>query len=92
MGPHYFTKLFKPHSIAVFAASEEVNTAGAVVIRNLVRGQFSGPIYPITSNHKVVQGLTTYGSLKDVSDQVDLGFKIRRSPGDPHVMSVFKGL
>lgn len=72
MGPHYFTKMFKPHSVAVFNASAQANTAGTVVIRNLVQGQFKGPVYTIDINQKVVQELNTYGSLKEVGNQVDL--------------------
>ena len=56
----------------VFGASDEANTTGSVVLRNLIQGEFKGPIYPVSSDCKVVHGLNAFGSLKEIGEQVDL--------------------
>ncbi len=72
MGPHKLEKLFAPHSIAVFGASEKPNTAGTRVLKNLLGSGFSGEIYPINPKYEKVQGLTCYKSIEELDNPVDL--------------------
>lgn len=39
--------LFRPKSIAVIGASDRQGSVGATVIRNVLAGGFSGPVYPV---------------------------------------------
>src|SRR5664279_3338951 len=41
-------RLLAPRSIAVIGASDEPTALGYIVLENLLRGRFSGPIYPVT--------------------------------------------
>lgn len=52
--------LFRPKSIAVLGASAEPGSYGSVVMDNLLRGAFSGPIMPVTPDHVAVKGIYAY--------------------------------
>ncbi|HYN73249.1 MAG TPA: GNAT family N-acetyltransferase, partial [Nakamurella sp.] len=50
-------RLLAPRSIAVIGASDEPTTLGQIVLENLLRGKFSGPVYPVTPDTVSVQGV-----------------------------------
>lgn len=52
--------LFKPQSVAVIGASNDANTVGNIVMRNLLAGGFGGPIMPVTRSAQAVQGVLAY--------------------------------
>ena len=64
--------LLSPKSIAVIGASATPGKVGQVVFANLLRGQFSGPVFPVNSNRHSVQGVRAYATVRDVPDDVDL--------------------
>jgi len=65
-------RLLAPRSIAVIGASDEPATLGHIVLENLLRGKFSGPVYPVTKDILSVQGVRAYASVTDIPDPVDL--------------------
>ena len=65
-------RLLAPRSIAVIGASDEPATLGHIVLENLLRGKFSGPVYPVTPDIVSVQGVRAYASVTDIPDPVDL--------------------
>jgi len=72
MGPHYLTNLFKPHSIAVFGASERPESVGGNAFQNLLTAGFKGKIYPINPKHEQVQNQACYSSIEALPDVPDL--------------------
>ncbi|MDC7787850.1 CoA-binding protein [Rhodoplanes sp. TEM] len=64
--------LVAPRSIAVIGASTNAQKSGGVLFHNLVRGGFSGPLYPINPNAPEVMGRKAYPRLADVPETVDL--------------------
>jgi acetyltransferase len=52
--------LFRPGSIAVIGASNRPQSVGAVVIRNLLQGGFSGPIMPVNPKQEAIAGVLAY--------------------------------
>ncbi len=72
MGPHKLEKLFAPHSIAIFGASEKPDVAGTRVLRNLLNSGYSGEIFPINPKYEKVQGLNCYKSIDQLDNPVDL--------------------
>ena len=72
MGPHYLNKLFSPGSIAVVGASDENNTVGMVVFRNLLDGGFKGSIYPVNLKHDVIQNEKAYQEISQIPEKIDL--------------------
>lgn len=72
MGAHYLDRLFSPHAIAVFGASERPNSVGTVVFRNLLQGGFAGEIFAINPKHRQVQGKRCYTNISKLRASVDL--------------------
>jgi acetyl coenzyme A synthetase (ADP forming)-like protein len=64
--------LLEPRSVAVVGASRKQGTLGALLVANLKRDGFTGPIYPVNPNAKEIQGLTAYPSVTAIGAPVDL--------------------
>lgn len=64
--------LFQPKSIAVFGASEKSNSIGNLQLKALLNAGYKGDIYPINPKSEIIEGLSTYKSIKDVPVEVDL--------------------
>jgi acetyltransferase len=64
--------LFKPTSIAVIGASPRPKSVGRLVMDNLLRGGFSGPIMPVNPNHTSVSGVLAYANIDDLPVPPDL--------------------
>lgn len=69
---HPLTPFFKPKNIAVIGAKDEIQSVAGTLLANLVKGKFSGKIYPINPKRETVQGLKAYSSVEHVPDQIDL--------------------
>lgn len=72
MGQHYLDRLFAPHAVAVFGASEKPDTVGTLVFRNLLAGGFKGELYAINPKHERVQGKPCYPDIEHIGKAVDL--------------------
>ena len=66
------TYLFAPKSVAVIGASNTPGTVGAVVMRNLLQGGFSGPIMPVNPKHEAVAGVLAYPDVASLPKAPDL--------------------
>jgi acetyl coenzyme A synthetase (ADP forming)-like protein len=65
-------RLLAPTSIAVIGAGRRPNTIGHELFRNLLAGNFSGPVYPVNPSASSVASVRAYPSILDVPDQVDM--------------------
>ncbi|MEU5882201.1 GNAT family N-acetyltransferase [Spirillospora sp. NPDC047279] len=65
-------RLLFPRSVAVVGASRAEHSVGQTVLRNLLHGDFSGPIYPVHPTAMAVAGVRAYASVLDIPDDVDL--------------------
>jgi len=65
-------QLFAPASVAVFGASDQDDSVGGLIFRNLADGGFKGPCYPINPKHQKVGGKPCYKSLQALGRPVDL--------------------
>ena len=72
MNNHYLTALFTPRSVALFGASDRVDSVGGVVFKNLLSSGFKGKIFGINPRRETVQGEKAWASLDDIEDTVDL--------------------
>jgi acetyltransferase len=72
MARHDLQHLFTPESIAVFGASEQSDSVGARVYRNLREGGFKGPIHAVNPKHEAIGGQPCYPSIEAVKARVDL--------------------
>ncbi len=65
-------KLFEPDSIAVFGASDQLESMGARVYRNLLDGGYKGQCYAINPKYSKVADKPCYKSLDDLNRKIDL--------------------
>jgi len=65
-------RLLSPRSIAVIGACHEPTMLGRIVLENLLRGDFAGPVYPVTPDTVSVRGVRAYAAVTDIPDPVDL--------------------
>lgn len=65
-------RLLFPGSVAVVGASRTAHTIGQTALRNLLAGDFKGPVYPVHPEAKAVAGVRAYQSVLDIPDEVDL--------------------
>ena len=72
MGHHYLNQLFAPESVAIFGASENPESVGTLVLKNMLEAGFKGNIYPINPKYTSVQGLNCHPNLSHISEPIDL--------------------
>lgn len=65
-------RLLAPRSIAVIGASRDRDSVGQAVFRNLLRGGFAGPVYPVNPGAGHVASVRAYDSVLDVPGPVDV--------------------
>ena len=63
---------FTPQSIAVAGASRNPQKLGYVLLDNLLRARFKGPVYPVNPNAESVLGLAAYAHVDAIPGPVDL--------------------
>ncbi len=66
------SRLLSPRSIAVIGASDERTKLGHAVLVNLLRSNFSGPIFPVNPDKLSVHGIRAYARVTDIPDPVDV--------------------
>jgi acetyltransferase len=76
---HDLDALFFPRSIAVIGASDRPLTIGHRIVSNLLDNGFTGPVYPINPRAAPILGLTSYPSITEVPETVDLAHVIVRN-------------
>ncbi|MCW2940873.1 MAG: CoA-binding domain protein [Actinomycetia bacterium] len=65
-------RLLFPGSVAVIGASREAQSVGQTVLRHLLVGDFTGPVYPVHPTAAAVAGVRAYATVLDIPDHVDL--------------------
>ena len=65
-------RLLAPTSIAVVGASRRSGTIGNGILRNLLAGDFQGPVHPVNPNATSVAGVQAFPSVVEVPGPVDL--------------------
>lgn len=63
---------FEPSSIAVVGASRAPGSLGFLILEELIRNRFQGPVYPVNPKASVVGSMRAYPSVKDLPEPVDL--------------------
>ena len=67
---------FNPRGVAVIGASNNPHKLGHGIVRNLIEYRYGGPIYPVNPKAGEVLGHTSWPSVKEVPDPVDLAVVI----------------
>lgn len=79
-------QLLRPQSIAVIGASNQPNRPGNAVMRNLLQGQYDGPIMPVTPHYKSVNGVLAYRSIDELPIVPDLAIICTRATRVPAII------
>ena len=64
--------VLQPRSVAVVGPSRRRGTAGRVILRNIVTGGFTGPVYAVNPHAQTMDGVPCVASVDDLPGQVDL--------------------
>lgn len=79
--------IFGPRSVAVIGASREPHAVGHLLVRNLVRGGFDGPILPVNPHARAVHGVLTYPSVAELPFAPDLAVIATPAPSVPNIVA-----
>lgn len=63
--------LMRPKSIAIVGASTDPTKIGYTVVNNIIKGGYTGKIYPINPKADQILGLKAYPSLVEVPEDID---------------------
>lgn len=63
--------LLRPKSIAIIGASES-GLYPAGILRNLLKYNYEGKIFPVNPNRETVQGIRSYAKILDIQEDIDL--------------------
>ena len=63
-----FDALFHPKAVALIGASNEPNSVGAVLARNLFESGFRGAIMPVNPHEQAIRSAVNYRSIADLPD------------------------
>ena len=63
--------IFNARSIAVVGASNDLRKFGGMTLETIVRGGYSGHIYPVNPKEDQVQGLKAYPSIAHIPERLD---------------------
>ena len=61
-----------PTSVAVIGASRRAGSVGRIILRHIVSGGFSGPVYPVNPYASELDGIACVPSVAALPEQVDL--------------------
>ncbi|WP_198961912.1 bifunctional GNAT family N-acetyltransferase/acetate--CoA ligase family protein [Pseudonocardia sp. MH-G8] len=75
-----------PASVAVIGASTDPSKIGHAVLANLLRSNFTGPVFPVNPDARSVRGVRAYASVTDIPDEVDLAVVAVPAAGIDEVM------
>jgi succinyl-CoA synthetase alpha subunit/GNAT superfamily N-acetyltransferase len=75
-----------PTSVAVIGASTDPSKIGHAVLANLLRANFTGPVFPVNPDARSVRGVRAYASVTEIPDEVDLAVVAVPAAGIDEVM------
>ncbi|WP_027370114.1 acetate--CoA ligase alpha subunit [Desulfovermiculus halophilus] len=73
---HELDTIFSPESLAVIGASATPGKVGHDIFRNILRGEYTGVLYPVNPGAKSVLSVKAYPTVLDIPGQVDMAMII----------------
>ena len=70
--PDIFKFFFKPRSVAIMGASKTPGKAGNEILVNMVANGYAGKIFPVNPEEEEIMGFTSYRSVNDIPEEIDL--------------------
>lgn len=72
MEKHRLDRLFNPRSLALVGASGTPGKWGFFILFNILKGNYTGRVYPVNPGQANILGLDCYKAIADIPDTVDL--------------------
>ena len=63
---------FKPSSVAIIGASEDITKLGGMLLKNMIEAGFKGKLYPVNPKGGTIQGLKAYKSVREIGKPIEL--------------------
>lgn len=63
---------FRPRAVTVVGASRDPSALGYRLLDAIIRGGFTGPVYPVNRQAHEVHGLRAYASVRELPEAADL--------------------
>ncbi|TVP91131.1 MAG: bifunctional acyl-CoA synthetase/GNAT family N-acetyltransferase [Thioalkalivibrio sp.] len=86
MGPHYLSRILSARSIAVIGASNQPDTVGSVIFRNLLAMGYEGELFAVNPKYKKVHGRKSYPEIGAIGRNIDLAVIAIPAEGLPEVI------
>jgi len=64
--------IFSPQSVAVVGASSTPGKVGHDIFANILKGGFTGTLYPVNPSARSILSVRAYPSIIDIPDDIDL--------------------
>lgn len=64
--------LFEPRTVAVIGASHDPDKIGYKITENIVKGGYTGKVYPVNPKGGEILGLSVYRTVRDIEDDIDM--------------------
>jgi len=68
--------IFSPESVAIIGASNTPGKVGHDIFANILRGGYTGTLYPVNPKARSILSVKAYPSISDIPDPVDLAIII----------------
>ncbi len=68
--------IFSPHSVAVIGASTTPGKVGFDIFKNILRGEYTGVLYPVNPKANSILSVKAYPSVREIPGEVDLAMII----------------
>ncbi|TFG42092.1 MAG: hypothetical protein E4H48_05140 [Syntrophobacterales bacterium] len=68
--------IFAPKSVAVIGASTTPGKVGHDIFVNILKGGYTGTLYPVNPSARSIASVRAYKSLTEIPDEIDLGIVI----------------
>jgi len=78
--------LFRPKSIAIIGASDDVNKVSGQPMDYLMRAGYKGKLYPVNPSKEMILGYKAYPSVLAIPDPVEAAIIVIAAPAVPKVV------
>lgn len=79
-------KFFNPDSVAIVGASASEGKVGYEILKNMVKAEYKGKIFPVNNKAEEICGLKCYPDLESIGQMPDLVLIILPAPIVPSIM------
>ena len=73
---HSLDAIFSPRSVAVVGASTQPGKVGHDIFLNILKGSYTGVLYPVNPTARSIASVRAYPTLTDIPDELDLAIVI----------------